>query len=165
MKADGECHFPSCEKRIDWKKWDKPPPGWAHVVITRYAKGNNIVSATVVVCPLHTMEPAPRQTKLETEKKRRPVVIIECTSKHPRSDELVAKAIEHSFHLGEAPLNAIYIDSKKDRRSIHTAWLHLADKLVLYEDLGSDEDVNKILELARDMGVRTERRTLGLEGN
>lgn len=71
---DGECCYDGCPKRVDWKKHDKPPIGWATVTINRYTKKGGVASRTLLVCPEHTISVSKRQLGLALAK---PVTAVE----------------------------------------------------------------------------------------
>jgi hypothetical protein len=152
-KVDGQCEFPGCPKRLDWSVHDKPPQGWAHIVLTRYGKKDGVKSATRLVCPEHTMDFAPRVGRLpdRTTWKR---VLIESPFHNSDPKEIeenvqYVRAIMRECLLnGEAPFasHALYTlpgvlnDGIPSERTTGIQagleWGEAADKTVVYTDRG-----------------------------
>ncbi len=150
------CDYPGCKKMIDWRFWEKPPPGWAQITMTRYTKKGGCKTDHKLVCRDHTMDFAHRVGTLagigRQEGWRR--VLIESPYKGAieadteRNLRYLRAAMRECLLRGEAPFasHALYtqpgvLDDKnpKERKMGIAAgleWGDAAEKSIVYQDLG-----------------------------
>jgi hypothetical protein len=172
-KPENECAHPHCRAFIDFRKHDKPPPGWAHVVLSRYGKKAN-ARAEMLVCPKHTINFTERQSSLLGRAKSLIRTIIESpfAGDRQRNESYLNKAIAHSLQKSEAPFasHAIYtkegiLDDTKpaERRAgidAGLAWSEVAQKAVVYTDLGITDGMREGIERHKANGKIVEYRQL-----
>jgi hypothetical protein len=173
-KKDGECAHPECSETIDWKKHDKPPPAWAHVIFLRYGK-KNTARTEFVICPKHTIKIAPRQPDLLTKVKKLIRTVIESpfAGDVTRNLRYVRAAMKDCLHRGESPFasHALYTqegvldDTVPEERKLGMeagfTWGEAAQKVVAYTDLGITPGMERGLVIAKDRGLIIEIRQLG----
>lgn len=177
-KVDGQCLAPSCEARVDWSKWDKPPPGWAILTYDRYSKKAK-AHRTFLLCPGHTINFARKQTPLaEAVPHRFKRIIIESPfsgiSKEDlaRNQRYLRAAMRDAILRGEAPFashglytqEGVLDDRKSDERQLGMeagfAWIPSAEASVAYEDLGMSGGMIEGIRRAEQVGKPTERRKI-----
>lgn len=174
-KPDGHCNFPTCIERIDWSKWDKPPPGWATVVFNRYTKAGNIDHVTLALCPSHTVLYATRKAPLpgtESNKFQRVIIESPFSGNVEKNLQYLRAAMRHCLLNGEAPYasHALYPqpgvldDANMTERQIGIeagfAWHESAEKTIVYEDLGISGEMRVGIARSERLGKPIERRKL-----
>lgn len=173
-KKDGECAHPECIETIDWKKHDKPPPSWAHVIFIRYGKKKED-RTEFVICPKHTLKISERQPGLTTKVKKFIRTIIESPFAGDVAKNLryLRAAMKDSIHRDEAPYashglytqEGVLDDKIPEERKLGMeagfAWGEAAQKVVAYTDLGITPGMERGLAIAKDRGQIVETRQLG----
>ncbi len=173
-KNDGECAHPECTETINWKKHDKPPPSWGHVIFLRYGKKKDS-RVEFVVCPKHTLKVAPRQTGLATvvQKFIRTIIESPFAGDVTRNLRYLRAAMKDAIHKGEAPYashglytqEGVLDDTIPEERKLGMeagfAWGEAAQKVVAYTDLGLTPGMERGLAIAEDRGLIVETRQLG----
>jgi hypothetical protein len=158
-KHDGECVHPACNDIIDFKKWDKPPPGWATLSMQRYTKKGGVRAATFLLCPIHTVKFVERQLTLTKKIKDFVRVVVESPFASNVIENLkFARAIMRDCLLkGEAPFlsHALYTqegvlsdqDPEERRIGIEAsfAWGHATNKVAVYKNLGISNDMKEAI--------------------
>lgn len=173
--TDGACQFPDCQAKVDWKKWDKPPPGWAHVGFRRYGRKKDAY-ANIVLCPAHTMVFAAKHIELpgiEPKKRQRVFIEAPCTTDDPveteRNSAYLKAIITDSFARGEAPFTSAFYDdvfpAKKDtsryqRLEAAHSWLSSADKVIVADEIGITPDMRIGINSAERLGKPIELRRI-----
>jgi hypothetical protein len=177
-KRDGECASPSCSEIIDWRKTDKPPPGWATLHLQRYTK-KGIADATIVLCPLHTISFPARQPTLKekTEGFIRTIIESPFAGNVEKNLAFLRACMRKCLLQGEAPFasHAIYTqpgvlddnDPEERQRGIHAglAWADVAQKIVTYTNHGISRGMESALARHRENGKVVEMRVLDGWGN
>lgn len=172
-KRDGECAHPSCDEIIDWKKWDKPPPGWANITAQRWTK-KGTTSATIVLCPMHTIAFTVRQPTLKEQTKKFIRTIIESpfAGNVEKNLTFLRAAMRKCLLQGEAPYasHAIYtqpgvLDDNNPDERLHgidagLAWADTAQKIVAYTNLGISRGMEYALARHKENGKIVEMRVL-----
>jgi len=173
-KEDGECAHPTCKEKINWKKHDKPPSGWAHVVFNRYSKKGGYSQSTFVVCPQHTVGFGDRTPSL----RKRATNLIRTVIESPFQGNIEANlrylraAMADAFRRQEAPYasHALYTqpgvldDTKPEERALGMEagflWAEAAQKITVYTDLGVSPGMERGIEQHREQGKVIEHRKL-----
>jgi hypothetical protein len=172
-KHDGQCVAPGCEKAIDWRKEDKPLPGWATVTMKRFARKDNN-SQTYLLCPDHTVTFSQRQLLLGPKTRHLVRVIIESPYAGDAALNLkyVRAAMRDSILRGEAPFpsHALYTqegvldDLKPEERRMGMeagfAWGEIAQKVAVYTDLGITPGMHEGVLRAKQRGQVVEHRNV-----
>lgn len=172
-KKDGECAYPDCNDQIDWKKWDKPPPGWATISVHRYTK-KGITTGTVTVCSKHTINFVPRQPTLKERAGKFLRTIIESpyAGNIERNMAFLRAAMRECLLKGEAPYasHAIYTqpgvlrdeDPAERKHGIDAglAWSEAGQKIVVYTNFGISRGMEYGIKRHQDAGKIVEMRVL-----
>lgn len=180
QKKDGECCHPNCTQRLDFKYHDKPPAGWAGITLTRYStKGGS--TASLLLCPKHTIAFTERQPLLKPKTKSLVRTVLESPffgeeslffGDIARNLMYIRAIMRDSLLRGESPFpsHALYTqgvldDKKADERSLGLnasfSWGEVAQKIVVYEDLGYSKGMETGIEHANQRGQIIEKRRLG----
>lgn len=180
-KKDGECAHPGCKNTIDFHQHDKPLPGWATLVLNRYAMpsrkqrtSGGMSSVTMLLCPEHTISFATRQPSLLGRAKQVVRTIIESPFAGNVQENLryLRAAMRHSLLQGEAPYashglytqEGVLDDLKPEERALGMnagfAWGETAHKVAVYTDLGISNGMVEGIKRAEDRGQVVEKRTL-----
>lgn len=172
-KSDGECAHPTCRERIDFSKWDKPPPGWATLSYQRYGT-RSLKSTTFVVCPKHTVTFGERQTTLITSAKKLVRTIVESpfAGDVARNLRFVRAIMRDCLLSGEAPYasHALYTqegvldDTNPEERRIGMeagfAWADGANKIAVYSNYGLSPGMQAGIDRHKRNGKIVEIRQL-----
>jgi len=178
-KIDGQCLAPSCEAKVDWSKWDKPPPGWATLTYDRYTKKGSKAHQTFLLCPDHTINFVRRQTPIARtappDKFKR--IIIESpfsgmtNEDVARNQKYLRAAMRDAILKGEAPFShglytqeGVLNDRNPEERKLGMeagfTWIQTAESSIAYEDLGVSRDMIEGLRRAEILGKPIERRKI-----
>jgi hypothetical protein len=186
-KRDNECAHPNCKANIDFHVHDKPPPGWAHVTINRYGSGKKFAasegytSRTFLLCPDHTISFAQRQELLVSagniasqaiDKIARIVIESPFAGNLCKNLKFLRACMRECLLRGEAPYasHALYTqegvlrdeDPEERRLGMEAGWRwgQAAQKVVVYDNLGVSEGMEKGIERAKELGIPIEYRKL-----
>jgi hypothetical protein len=186
-KRDNECAHPGCEANIDFHVHDKPPPGWAHVTINRYGSGKKFAPSegytgrTFLLCPNHTISFSQRQELLVSagnvvsrtiDKIMRVVIESPFAGDFVKNLKFLRACMRECLLQGEAPYasHALYTqdgvlgdkDPEERRLGMEAGWRwgQAAQKVVVYDNLGVSEGMEKGIERAKELGIPIEYRKL-----
>jgi hypothetical protein len=186
-KKDNECAHPGCAASIDFTRFDKPPPGWAHVTINRYGSGKKFatnegyVGQTFLLCPDHTITFSKRQEILvdvagsavqSIRKFVRTVIESPFAGNFVQNAKFLRACMRECLLRGEAPYasHGLYTqegvlkdDVPEERRmgmEAGFAWGALGQKVVVYDNLGISKGMEEGMARAKELGIPIERRKL-----
>ena len=186
-KRENECAHSGCKANIDFHICDKPPPGWAHVTINRYGSGKKFAKSegysgqTFLLCPDHTISFAQRQELLVSsgnvvnraiDKIARVVIESPFAGDVVKNLKFLRAAMRECLLQGEAPYasHALYTqegvlkdeDPEERRLGMEAGfrWGQAAQKVVVYDDLGMSQGMEKGIDRAKELGIPVERRKL-----
>jgi hypothetical protein len=172
-KVDGQCYAPGCEEKIDWHKWDKPPPNWGHITYIRYGKKGVSGQENFLVCPVHTINFARRQMvmpSLAPKKFRRVIIETPPVLGQEVQERYILAAMRDALLRGDSPhpsrwlytmpgaLSPRNVDERKMAIDADNAWTEVIDACVLYDDLGIVADMERGAKAVEGMGKPIERR-------
>lgn len=169
-KKDGECAHPSCLKFIDLRTEEKLPKLWSTVTFNRNSKNGGVTSQTFCLCPDHTISFVSRQETL----KKRPLVTVILESPFAGDVDLnilyARFAMKDCLSRGEAPYAShllytqVLNDTIAEERTIGIeaglAWAALAQKVVVYRDLGISPGMKIGIQRHQEGGKIIEYRNL-----
>lgn len=173
-KDDGECAHPGCHQKIDFRLWDKPPPGWATLTYNRYTKTGGFAGKTFVLCPAHTINFLDRQPTLADRAKEFIRVVVESPYAGDVANNLrfLRAIMKACIHRGEAPYashglytqEGVLDDTIPQERKLGMeagfAWSHAAQKVVVYDNHGITDGMKRGIERHERNGKIVEVRTL-----
>lgn len=173
-KKDGDCAHPSCPNNVDFSKHEKPPAGWGNITFQRYTKEGAGRHETLLVCPNHTLAFTNRQQKLTSAVRRLIRVVIESpfAGNWDKNLAYLRAAMHDCLIRGEAPYasHALYTqpgvldDDKPEERKLGMeagfTWGEVAQKVVIYTDLGISGGMRDGIERAGARGQIVEHRQL-----
>jgi hypothetical protein len=186
-KRDNECAHFGCKANIDFHVHDKPPPGWAHVTINRYGSGKKFIASegytgqTFLLCPDHTISFTQRQELLVSagnvvsqaiNKIVRIVIESPFAGDLGKNLKFLRAAMRECLLQGEAPYasHALYTqegvlrdeDPEERRLGMEAGfrWGQVAQKVVVYDNLGISEGMKKGIARAKEVGIPIEYRKL-----